>query len=89
MDYCYLISDPEFLEKLKYRFQRKILNKGAIEDVYDGELYQQLSKEGGFLSNPSNISFLANTDGVSIVRSSGASVWPVYFIINELPPLER
>ena len=30
-----------------------------------------------------------NTDGVAIVRSSGASVWPVYLTINKLPPLER
>ena len=49
----------------------------------------RLCAEGGFLYDPSNLSFLANTDGVAIVRSTGASVWPVYLTINELPPLER
>ena len=82
-------SDNNFLEKLNYRFNRTKSCPEAIEDIYDGELYQMLFKEGSFLYDPNNLSFLANTDGVAIVRSSGASVWPVYLTINELPPLER
>ena len=61
----------------------------AIEDVYDGCLYQKLSEGNGFLSNPDNISLLGNTDGVALVRSSRAGVWPIYYVINELPPRER
>ena len=82
-------SDNNFLEKLNYRFNRTKSCPEAIEDIYDGELYQMLFKEGSFLYDPNNLSFLANTDGVAIVRSSGASVWPVYLTINELLPLER
>ena len=59
------------------------------EDVYDGRLYQKLSAENGFLSNPDNLSLLGNTDGVALVRSSRAGVWPIYYVINELPPRER
>lgn len=61
----------------------------AIEDVYDGRLYQKFSAENGFLSSPDNISLLGNTDGVALVRSSRAGVWPIYYVINELPPRER
>ena len=37
------------------------------------------------LSYPENFSLLFNTDGVPIFKSSNYSIWPIYFIINELP----
>lgn len=77
------------IELLKYRFTRHKKDEESMEDVYDGVLYKTLSKPGGFLSNPSNISFLGNTDGVALVKSTGWSVWPVYLVVNELPPLSR
>lgn len=33
-----------------------------------------------------HISLQINTDGVALFRSSTFSIWPVYYIINELPP---
>ena len=81
-----LFVAPGILNKLSYRFHRQTLDKSATEDVYDGCLYKQLSKEDGFLSDPNNISLLGNTDGVSLVHSTRAGVWPVYYVINELPP---
>jgi hypothetical protein len=77
------------IEKLQYRFKRKKACGDAIEDVYDGRLYKELSGPGGFLSHPHNISFLGNTDGVALIRSTGCGVWPVYLVINELPPWQR
>ena len=77
------------MEKLSYRFTRKKKEENGIEDVYDGHLYKRLSADNGFLSNPDNISLLDNTDGVALVRSSKAGVWPIYYVINELPPRER
>lgn len=77
------------LEKLNYRFTRQKQDKSGIEDVYDGRLYKKLSSENGFLSNSDNISLLGNTDGVALVQSSKAGVWPIYYVINELPPRER
>jgi len=50
-------------------------------------MMEQCTKEQmarGFLSNQSNISFILNTDGVPVFRSS-FSFWPIYLIINELP----
>lgn len=38
----------------------------------------------GILSNPVNISLLC-TDGVPVFKSSNFSMWPLYFVINELP----
>ncbi|XP_068727677.1 uncharacterized protein [Montipora capricornis] len=84
-----ILSRPEMIEKLEYRFKRNKEDVGAIEDVYDGELYKKHSCPGGFLSEPHNISFLGNTDGVALIRSNGYGVWPVYLTINEIPPTER
>ena len=52
--------------------------KLLFEDVYDVHFYQTLSAENGFLSNPDNLSLLGNTDGVALVRSSRAGLWPIY-----------
>lgn len=77
------------MEKLQYRFRWTKINEDAIEDVYDGELYRKHACSGGFLSDPHHISFLGNTDGVVLIRSNGYGVWPVYLVINEIPPLQR
>lgn len=76
-------------EKLQYRFTRKKADKDAVEDVYDGKLYKEFCGAGGFLSNPNNISLLGNTDGVALIRSTSSGVWPIYLVINEIPPKER
>lgn len=55
------------IKKLQYRFSRTKIDPGAIEDVYDGELYKKHFCPGGFLSNQHNISFLGNTDGVALI----------------------
>ena len=47
------------------------------------------SIENRFLNNPANVSLLVNTDGVSIFRSSKCSLWPIWLVINELPPSQR
>lgn len=37
------------------------------------------------MSSPVNISLLWNVDGVPIFKSSNYSIWPLYFVVNELP----
>ena len=64
----------------------------TISDIYDGEEYLKLCEPGGFLcpyTNPVNISFTLNTDGVPLFSSSQTGIWPVYLVINELPPHAR
>ena len=85
----FLHVGPGMIEKLKHRLFREKLGADAIEDVYDGKLYKEFVGHGGFLSDPNNISFLGNTDGVALIRSTSCGVWPVYLVINELPPGER
>ena len=40
---------------------------------------------GWFLSFPMNVSLTMNTDGVQVFHSSNYSLWPLFFLINELP----
>lgn len=83
-----LFSREGFYDDLQYRFNRVKKNPDNIEDIYDGNIYKQFMKEG-FLSVASNISFMWNTDGVSLFNSSNFSIWPLYLRINELPPQKR
>jgi len=83
------LLDPEFVRGLKYRFQRKKRAGKNIEDVYDGSLYQSTCAPGGFLSEPYNLSVKVNTDGVAIFHSSQFGVWPLFLLVNELPPALR
>lgn len=74
---------------LQYRFTRQ-KNPHHTEDIFDGSIYQELSRDGGPLSRPEGISFTINTDGVDdVFKSTKASLWPVYLVINELPPSQR
>ena len=41
------------------------------------------------MSEPYNISVKLNTDGVAIFRSSQFGVWPLFLLVNELPPAIR
>ena len=62
----------------------------AITDITDGAEYLKLREENGFLACPSNnITFTLFTDGIPLFKSSKVSLWPVYLIVNELPPNER
>ena len=44
---------------------------------------------GGFLTSPTSITLLMNTDGAQAFHSSSCTIWPVFFVINELPPKLR
>ena len=74
---------------LTYRFQRQKINVDAYEDIYDGAVYKNLSKPGSVLSNPFNFSYTFTTDGVSLGKSTGSSVWPIWAFCNELSPKLR
>ena len=77
-----------FKELLDHRFTRQKNNPHNYEDIYDGSVYTELVEQG-FLSNPDNISLTWNTDGVPLYKSSKVSIWPFYFVINELPYTHR
>ncbi|KAK3916672.1 Halomucin [Frankliniella fusca] len=80
-----LLKRDNFYTNLQFRFkENRKRSRDCIEDIYDGYIYKQ-QMENGFLSNPSNISFMWYSDGVSIFKSSSFSIWPLCLVINELP----
>lgn len=76
-----LMYDNIFREQLTFRFKREKKKEENIEDIFDGKYYKQFN----ILSNQNNISFLWNTDGIPLFKSSKMSMWPLYYVINELP----
>lgn len=84
-----LLETDGIAESLNYRFIRKKINESALEDVYDGMLYKKWSAPGQPLSNPDNISLSWNTDGIPLGKSSHQQIYPMYVMINELPPKLR
>lgn len=58
---------------------------GEYRDIYDGEVYKELSQQNQILSKQNNISFQWYTDGVRIFNSSKFSIWGFFLIILELP----
>jgi hypothetical protein len=80
---------------LDYR-RTRTTNLSNIEDVLDGERYKEVFDGEHFRGstarqkpNQIHISLQLNTDGVAIFKSSKFSIWPVYAVIDELPPKLR
>ena len=57
-----------------------------IEDITDGEIYLDFLKKEAI---GQNFSFSLFTDGISICDKSSITVWPILFIINEIPKEKR
>ncbi|XP_056001339.1 uncharacterized protein LOC125654602 isoform X1 [Ostrea edulis] len=82
-----MFTREEFREGLKYKSQRVTRRENNIEDVYDCENYKVLFGEKKTLNenNESHLSFIFNTDGIPIFKSSKTSIWPIFLMVNELP----
>ena len=78
-----LISRKGFYETFQHRFTRP--KTDTIRGIYDGSVYRHLSQDGNILGSPDNISFVMNSNGTPVFKSSKVSIWPVFLIINELP----
>ncbi len=84
-----IFVDDNMLDDLKKTLSKRpaIRHDGLeISDFYDGQGYKNHSV---FLSEPTNLSFLMNTDGVALFNSSKVSMWPIWLGINELPLSKR
>ncbi|XP_044019144.1 uncharacterized protein LOC122859546 isoform X2 [Aphidius gifuensis] len=82
----HFFDNPKFRNNLNYRYTRVKINNAALEDIFDGLMYQQ--KAHLFIDNP-NISYTFNTDGCQAADSSNTTVWPIYMMLHDLPPAER
>lgn len=80
----FFITDPEIWSSIQEYCSQPQSND--ITDICGGEGYKQHEE---FLSQPTNVSLLLNTDGVAIYRSSNFSIWPVWAVVNELPTTKR
>ncbi|CAN7937127.1 unnamed protein product [Ixodes hexagonus] len=58
-----------------------------INDITAGAAYKKLKEDGTMKHGDLTITF--NTDGTPLFKSSRNSIWPIQFIINELPPEVR
>eukprot|EP00731_Ephydatia_muelleri_P011483 Em0006g377a len=85
-----LLSVPITWQAIQSRFTHSTKDS-TISDIYDGIAYTVHSQPGGFLSReyPANLSFTLSTDGVKVFKLSVSEVWPVWLVVNELPPYMR
>ena len=62
------LAQNGFYNNLQGRF--KISFNDTYEDITDGTLYRKLYNNDGPLSSPNNLSFVLNTDGAPVFKSS-------------------
>ncbi|KAE8741821.1 hypothetical protein FOCC_FOCC012653 [Frankliniella occidentalis] len=66
----------------KYAAERQAAGiDGLYSDLCDGSVIKNVKTPGGY-----NLTLVGHTDGLSISKSSNVSVWPLKFVIAELPP---
>ncbi|KAE8745125.1 hypothetical protein FOCC_FOCC008190 [Frankliniella occidentalis] len=80
----FLEGMDDVADQLNYRWEREPSEN--IRDIYDGEIYKNLMKDGKFLSRRYNLSLTFSTDGATVFNSGCTSMWPIFFRLNELKP---
>lgn len=68
----------------KYRTERTSLPSDSVSDLLDGTEFKRARIDGQY-----NITLVGHTDGISVSKSSNASLWPLEFVIAEVPPCLR
>lgn len=85
--FCNIIKNNLYLLNQKCHFSND------ISDVVDGFIYKNFTKSE--LENCIDkdkeiiLSFIINTDGISISDKSNITIWPIYLAINEIPKSTR
>lgn len=69
-----------------YNFNNLNRDENIIKDVYDGKIYKDfLKNQTDVVQDSKYFTLLFNTDGIEISRRSDVSIWPMIFVLNELP----
>lgn len=65
----------------------KTSTPNQLYDICDGRYYKSLleTEDGDLFKRKEALTFLINTDGASICKSSKLTIWPVYLVCNEIP----
>jgi hypothetical protein len=62
----------------------------SYTDIYEGSIYNKFYHENEQeILNRTVFSLTLNSDSISLCSKSSKSIWPVIFVINELPAAER
>ena len=82
-----LLSQHE--EYYDYVVRERKHEEGIIQDIYDGDKYLEFVNSLGPDDRQNYVTCIGNTDGATPYRFSKKTVWPVYIMLNEIPPQER
>ena len=85
IDSMYCTPEPAVWSELRQTISDQ---SDTIDDIYDGDAYKKCVKEFWHRKEHS-ITLMCNTDGVQTYKSSKLSIWPIWLVINELPPNMR
>lgn len=85
-----ILNGPELRNSIINNNILKQKNNRDVTDVCDGYRY----KEDNFIKSKQNknefvLTLNVNVDGTSKFNSSKHSIWPIQFIVNEIPKLQR
>lgn len=76
-----LAENLERIEKMR------TLGSTAVRDTTSGTVYTNLRKNGTL--KPGDLTLTVSTDGSPVFKSSQSSIWPIQFVVNEIPPETR
>ena len=85
---CRLFLKKEFLTDIEHWRSRAPV-ENVLSDIYDGNVWKELSAPGQFLSVPYSLSLRLNIDWFKIYKHVNYSMGLIYLVIENLPRHKR
>eukprot|EP00734_Pompholyxophrys_sp_LG126_P000159 Pompholyxophrys_sp_v1_NODE_26_length_3750_cov_7.232206.p1 type:complete len:298 gc:universal NODE_26_length_3750_cov_7.232206:1526-633(-) len=82
----HLFLRPSFVEMRHYKSHREKIDDNSYEDIMDGEKWHNSFH---IYDREDNVVCDLSADGIPLFSSSGVSVWAVWLVYYDLPPMER
>lgn len=79
-------SNQKYYSDIMYR---KTYSSGVIKDITDGKMYRKFVQSLPESQRNSFVSFIFNSDGAQVFERSKNSLYPIYLMLNEIPPSVR